>query len=307
MFRFVPAIFAASLCLLAACGSGGRGAVGGGDGGGEVVWPEPEGGTSTDLPPVVRAGRIVFESESGEACCVAVDPELLSGSGGPGLAVLDDLPVGPATVTVAGFATQFAPTVPGITTTCSASPPEAVRPCDLLLVAPPAFVSDPLSVDILAGVQTNLGQVEMKARPFVFEFEPRQGDDAAEPIGFDFTVVDAVTGVQEGSVGLEIRFEVEDNLAATPIPSRTPRPAFRLVSKRIPITLSACADGSSTPCSGEQRLGLSGFMATGQGVNMPSGVVEARITAANLGSPPQTVDFSYPFNILPTPTPGGGA
>lgn len=307
MLRFLPVVLAASLCVLAACGSGGRGSMGGGNGGsGEVVWPEREGGTSTDLPPVVRAGRIVFESESGEACCVAVDPTLLSGSGGPGLAVLDDLPVGPATVTVSGFATDFAPSVPGITATCSASPPDAVAPCDPVLVAPPAFSSDPIAVDILGGVQTDLGQVEMKSRPFVFEFVPGQGDETMEPIGFDFTVVDAVSGVREGSVALEIRFEVADSVPVTPIPSRTPRPAFRLVSKRIPITLSACADGSSTPCSSEPGLGLAGFMATGQGVNMPSGVVEARIMAANQSAPPQTVDFSYPFTILPTPTPGGG-
>lgn len=306
MLRVLSVVLSLGLCVLAACGSGDRGSVGGGNGGGgEVTWPEREGGSSTALPPVVRSGRIVFESESGETCCIAVDPTLLSGSSSPGLAVLSDLPVGPATVTVAGFSTDFAPAVPGITTTCSAGPPGAVRPCDPVQVAPPAFSSDPLPVDILSGVQTNLGTVEMKARPFVFGFAPSQGEETREPVGFDFTIVDAVSGVRENSVGLEIRFEVEDNSAATPVPSRTPRPSFRLVSKRIPITLSACADGSSTPCS-QAGLGLSGFMATGQGVNMPSGVVEARIMAANQGVPPQSVDFSYPFTILPTPTPGGG-
>lgn len=282
--------------------------MGGNGGGDDVVWPDREGGMSTALPPVVQRGRVVFESESGEACCVALDPTLLSGDNGPGLAVLDDLPPGPATVTVSGFATDFAPGVPGITTTCSAFPATAASPCDPVQVAPAAFASDPMSVNILAGVQTNLGEVAMKALPFLLDFNPIQDEITMEPVGFDFTVVDAVTGVRSTSVGLEVRFEVEDTVVVTPTTSRTPeRPSFRLVSKRIPIQLSACADNSATPCSQQEGLGLVGFTATGQGVNMPSGVVEAHITAGNAASPPQVLDFGYPFTILPTPTPGNGS
>jgi hypothetical protein len=224
------------------------------------------------------------------------------------LAVLDDLPAGPATVTVTGFATDFAPSVADVTATCTAIPASAAMPCDPVLAASPAFESDPLVVDIIAGVQTNLGQIEMKALPFVFDFRPIQDEETMEPVGFDFTVVDGVTDVVSASVGLEVRFEVEDDpIVVTPVASQTPeRPSFRLVSKRIPIRLSPCADDSDTPCSND-NLGLAGFTATGQGVNMPSGVVEARITATNQGEPPQAMDFRYPFTILPTPTPGGGA
>jgi hypothetical protein len=281
---------------------------GGNGGNGDVVWPDRDGGTSTALPAVVRTGRIIFQSESGEACCVALNPSVLSGDTGAGLAVLDDLPAGPATVSVSGFATDFAPGVPDITTTCSASPASAVSPCDPVRVAPAAFSSDPLPVNILAGVQTNLGQVAMKALPFLFDFKPIQDEQTREPVGFDFTVVDAITGISRTSVGLEVRFEVEDNtVVVTPTTSRTPeRPSFRLLSKRIPIQLSACADDSGTPCT-EGGFGLVGFTATGQGVNMPSGVVEARIMAANEDNPPQPLDFSYPFTILPTPTRESGS
>lgn len=304
VFRFACALLAGIALLLAACGGGGTGTAG--MGGGEVIWPDREGGMSTALPPSVQTARIVFASDTGEACCVAVDPALLSGAGSPGLAVLDDLPIGPATVTVSGFATDFAPAVPGISLTCSAAPANAARACDAERVASAAYASDPMPVDILAGVQTNLGQVTMKALPFLIDFSPMQGEQTMEPIPFDFTVVDAVTGISASSVGLAVRFEVEDTLAVTPTTSRTPRPSFRLVSKRIPIQLSPCADGTATPCS-EDNLGLTGFMATGQGVNLPSGVVEAHIMATNEGDPPQQLDFGYPFEILPTPTPGGGA
>jgi hypothetical protein len=310
-FRLSRLFYAGALVLCAACGGdGGRGSMGGGNGGGggsDVIWPERGGGTSTALPVIVRTGRIVFQSESGEACCVALDPVLISGENSPGLAVLDDLPAGPATVTVSAFATDFAPAVAGISTTCTAIPASAAHPCDPTRVAPPAYASDPLSVDILPGVQTNIGQVSMNALPFLFDFVPIQGEETMEPVGFDFTVVDAVTGVRNMSVGLEVRFQVEEGVAVVTPTTRTPeRPSFRLVSKRIPVQLAACADNTASPCS-EQGLGLVGFTATGQGVNMPSGIVEAHITAANEGNPPQQLDFGYPFTILPTPTPGGGS
>src|SRR5262245_22819282 len=95
------------------------------------AWPDPGGGMSTELPP----GRIVFQSESGEACCGAGDAELLRGA----LVVVDNLPAGPATVTFAGFATDFAPAVPGITETCETIPADAAQPCDPQRVASPAF------------------------------------------------------------------------------------------------------------------------------------------------------------------------
>jgi hypothetical protein len=252
----------------------------------------------------VQSGRIVFVSESGESCCVAVDPALLSGDGNGGVAVLDDLPAGPATVTVAGFATDFAPAAPGITAECSAIPTTAAHPCDPARLATAAFESDPLSVDIIAGVQTNLGQVEMKALPFLFDFQPVQDEETMLPVGFDFTVVDAVTGVRGPSIGLEVTFEVADETVQTPTTSPTPeRPSFRLISKRIPIQISACSDDSEPPCA-PGGFGLAGFTATGRGMNLPAGPIEARITAENEGQPPQSLDFRYPFAILPTPSGG---
>ena len=84
----VLVLLAGSGCLSAGSGTGSVDSVG-------VLWPERGGGTSEDLPPVVMIGRIVFESETGEACCLAGDPDLLMTD----LLVLDDLPTGLGTPT----------------------------------------------------------------------------------------------------------------------------------------------------------------------------------------------------------------
>jgi hypothetical protein len=136
------------------------------------------------------------------------------------------------------------------------------------------------------------------------DFSPEQGEETGFPVTFDFTVVDAVTTVRSGSVGLEVSFEVEAEPVDTPSPSETP--SFRIVSKRIPIELSPCDDATSTPCASSD-LGLSGFRATGRSMELPEGPIEARIVAENQGDPTQALDFRYPFAIVVTPTPGSGS
>ena len=53
------------------------------------------------------------------------------------------------------------------------------RPCDPERVAAPAFESPPLAVTIVAGVQTNIGDVPMEAFPFLFDFSPAQDAERA--------------------------------------------------------------------------------------------------------------------------------
>lgn len=286
------------ITLLAVCGCGGGASSGGGGSGGmdDITWPSRDGGTTTTLPPAVETGRVVFQSSTGEACCVAVDPSLLSGSAQRGLAILNDLPVGPATVTVAGFTTTFAPVVSGIVDTCKTIPANAAHDCDPVQLAAPAFESPPLAVTIIAGVQTNLGDVPMEAFPFLFDFSPAQDASAPAPVQFDLTVVDAATNIQQDSVALEVSFSVPDENAAV---SGSP---FRILTKRVLLDFNACADGSSTPCSPQGNLQLAGFAATGTAPELPEGQVEAHITAANLADPPRELDFRYSFIVLATPT-----
>lgn len=260
--------------------------------GGGIMWPMRGGGETSELPPSVVTGRVVFESQSGESCCVAVDPSILSGSAHRGLAILTDLPVGPATVTVAGFSTDFAPLPAGIMAECKTAPAEAAHKCDPDRVASPAFESPPLSVTILAGVQTNLPEVPIVALPFLFDYSPPQDSMVVPPFNFLFTVVDAVTGIRPESVNLDVSFQV---------PTNEP-PSFRIVTKRVHLDLNACDDGTDAPCSPSGSLQLAGFKASGLAPELPVGPVEARITAENLADPPSDLDFRYSFNVLATST-----
>ncbi|MGE0517499.1 MAG: hypothetical protein AB7P78_00670 [Candidatus Binatia bacterium] len=284
------------LALLAGgCGpSGGSGGGGDDDDGGgvdanSVVWPERGGGTTTNLPAVVMTGRVVFRSESGETCCVAVDPELFTGAH---QLVLDDLPQGPATVTLAAFSTDFAPAVPDVIATCRTVQQQGVRPCDPLRSAVPVYESAPLPVNIIPGAQVNLGDVDVDALPFVYSFAPAEDEAVAPPIQFLFTIVDAVTNILAESVALEVTFNIEDGNP----------PVFRPMTKRVPVALAPCTDVGSMPCSPGGESDLAGFKATGVMEFLPPGPVEARITAQNLGDPPHGVDFRYLFSVLPEPT-----
>jgi hypothetical protein len=282
------------LVTLLAAGCGGGSSGGGGNGGmDDITWPSRDGEPTTMLPPSVKTGRVVFSSQSGESCCVAVDPSILSGNAKRGLAILNDLPVGPATVTVAGFTTDFAPVVSGVTKTCSTIPANAARDCDPMQLASPAFESPPLSVVIIGGAQTNIGQVPMEAFPFLFSFSPGQGASAPAPVQFAMTVVDAATNVRAESVQLDVSFTVPDENPGSP---------FRVLTKRVPLSLVPCADGTTNPCSPTANLQLTGFNASGTAPELPEGPVEARVVAENTANPPHGLDFRYTFVVLATPT-----
>lgn len=257
--------------------------------------PTP-GGSPSVLPPIVMTGRVVFAASNGEQCCVAVDPILLPQNPQPGQAtlVLDDLPVGPATVTVDGFTENFAPAPPGVTATCKTVNTTGVAPCDASRNASPAYTSDPVEITIFPGVRVNLGDVDVAALPFVLEFIPPQNATVPLPVEMAFTVVDAETGIAEPSVTLEITLDV---------PQGEP-PVFRRLTKRVALALDACSDGSGEPCSADGDNALAGFKARGVSeylAYLPPGPVEARITAQNLADPPRDLDFRYAFVVAPAP------
>jgi hypothetical protein len=91
-------------------------------------------------------------------------------------------------------------------------------------------------------------------------------------------------------------------------------PVFRPLTKRVPVELDPCLDGSGKPCSPDGNLGLSGFKARGVAEYLeylPAGPVEARITAQNLADPRRDLDFRYAFIVAPdaiaTATPDAAA
>ena len=260
------------------------------------------GGTPSVFPPIVQTGRVVFRSASGYACCVATDPALLPPDPKPGQPslVLTNLPIGPATVQIDGYVEDFVPTPPGIVETCSTLNTTGVKPCDPTRQASAAFESDPREVNIVGGVGINLGAVDVSALPFVLpDFLPPQNSAVPLPVDFLFTVADAVTGIEEESVALDITLDV---------PEGEP-PVFRSLTKRVPLELFACRDGGSNPCSPVGDDNLAGFEAQSNAEYLeylPAGPVEARITARNNANPPRDLDFRYVFVVAPDPSPTPG-
>ncbi len=275
------------LLLAAGCGGGGGSSDdGGGNGGGNggPVFPGRDGEESPDPPPSVQTARIAFDSATGERCCVALGADLIPGGA---LLVLDDLPAGPATVLVAFFAEDFAPTVDGFDGTCKTVPVSLGQPCDADRVASPSFESDPQNVDIIAGGQTNVADLIIHALPFVFDFSPENGEETEESVEFAFTVADAVTDIEADSVDLELTLQVPEGSS------------FRSLTKRVPLHLSPCADGSPEPCSADGDREISGFRANSDPTMLAPGPVDVRIRAVNQDDPPQDVDFQYGFEVAP--------
>lgn len=269
--------------LLGACGGSSSGPGSGpGPGEGEPQFPIRGGGETTEPPPSVRTARIDFHSEAGERCCVALPIELVPGGA---LLVLDDLPAGPATLVVAFFAEEFAPAIAEVAATCTTDPRDLGRECDPSRVAAPSFESDPQVVDIVAGGQTNVDMLAIHALPFVFDVTPENGDEVDDPVEFAFTVADAVTGIEEETVDLELTLQVPEGSS------------FRPLTKRIPLQFTACDDGTAESCSGDDDRDLVGFRARSDPTTLVPGPVEARILALNQGDPPRSVDFEFAFSV----------
>ena len=270
-------------CLLAVSGCGGGGSSDTGGGGLNVkpVWEQPgTGGIEAALPSAVTTVRVVFESEAGLQCCIAVTPSSVpvDPASGQRLLVLDALPAGSATFTISGFATDFAPAPSGISTICPTNPANVGQTCDTQQPAAPSFESDPQKVTIVAGSRAQAPTVEVYAVPFVTDLYPAPGDSVQSPLSARFTTVDAVTGIDRTSIVLEA--------------------SFRSLTKRIPVTLSACDDATQTPCSPQGTLQVSGYRAVSEVRTFPPDLISLRILATNLASPADQLDFTYTFTAL---------
>src|ERR1700687_2081353 len=246
------------------------------------------------LPAAIKTVRIIFTSAPGRRCCLAVNPTSLptDPASGRGVLVLAALPAGAASVTLAGFATGFAPADGAITDTCPTDPDGAGQPCDTAQQATPSCVSDPHPVTIVEGLETNAGEIEAFAVPFLLAFDPGQGSSRPSPVTITATVVDAVTGVEGQSVSIDV--------------SQSGRPAGSSA-----LTLTSCNDATANPCSPGGQLGVNGVRVTrgAQGFNV--GSADVHIAARNLAAPARNLDFDYAFRVTsaieatPVPTPSG--
>ncbi len=287
-------------------GGGGGGSASGGNGGGlnfRPVWEQraltprrlssatgdgtesrPSGAFGPTLPASVQTVRIEFNSSSGQRCCLAVDPTQLPTNPDTGrrVLVLDALPSGSASLTLAGFATDFAPASAAVDA-CPTKPSGVGEACDPTRPATPSFESEAHPVTIVGGAQNNAGDIPVFAVPFLLDLTPQAGDSVANPVAIRYAVVDAATGIDEGSVSTSV--------------SQTGRP-----SASLDLALTACDDAGTRPCSPGGQLGVRGFQAAAA-ATLNLGAAQVRVQAANQGSPPRSVDFDYPITVRNAPPP----
>jgi hypothetical protein len=275
------AMVAAYLLTLWSCG-GGSGSGGPGSLDVNPVWPQPGGGKSTaQLPGAAQTVRVTFDSEAGLRCCIAINPTTvpIDPVSGLRLLVLDKLPPGPATFSMAAFPTDFAPAPEGFTKLCVTSPLGVGQACDATRPDNNAsFQSQPQPVTIVEGTRPPAIDISLVAYPFVFDLQPPPGDSVASPVPVAFTIADAVTGIDGNSITVEA--------------------SFRSLSKRVAVALSPCDDKTASLCSEQGRLQVMGFRAVSTPVFLPPGQVSLSITGNNLASPPEPLDFTYDFTVV---------
>jgi hypothetical protein len=294
--RVAAALVAAALVALIGCG--GSSSSGGSSGGGlqaralwqqrssEVVTTRGQGepGFGPELPASVVTVRFLIESGAGLQCCLAVDPRdfAVDPTTGQRSLLFTELPPGPATLTIAGYPTDFAPAPPGITSKCTTQPADAGTDCDPNRFQTASFESAVQPVSIVSGADTDAGDILIPAVPFLIDgtLSPAPNGQAANPVAVSFTVADASTGIDAASVGVSLN---------------PPPPAAEA------LTLVACDDSGATPCSPGGALEVSGFQVARPPQSLDVGAATIEISAANLASPAEQLDYTYPFTVLIAP------
>ena len=268
----VASVLSTTVISLAACGGGGSS-------------NSPGGGQATvgfgEVPAAAKMTRLLFSSGAFR-CCVAIDPKLLpTGSSGQQQVVLSELPAGAGTLSVTAFATDFAPAPPGTTTMCATSPPQFARPCDPSRSASPSFEAAPFDLDVVPGSRVDAGPVLPLALPFVTDLHPAAGESIASGLEISFAVVDALSGIDRGSVRADLTTSGTSSLQ---------------------IALSECDDRSADKCTPDGVLQVTGFRVSATLAGVAAGPAQLRIRAQDRGVSPAALDFTYGFTVGPEHT-----
>ncbi len=301
IYRRATAALVGSSLSLAVLGCGGSGSSDGGAGSlsARVFWQQPDGsgdaitsGTSPsggfgpELPAAVRTVRLDFAPSSGAACCVAIDPSglVVDPDTGRRRVVLTQLPSGPGLLTIAGFPGGSAPAPAGANTTCGLEPADVASPCVASSLDGPSFISAPTDVTVRAGTQVNAGDILVPAVPFIVTttLQPVPGGSVPAPVQLGATV--AISGTT---------LPIDDiDIATTP-------------GGAAAVTLTACDDATSNPCSPGGALEVRGLRAVGQ-ANVPSGNATVEIVATGDGTPPLSLSYDFTSQgAAPSATPTG--
>ncbi|HYD47398.1 MAG TPA: hypothetical protein VEB21_03585, partial [Terriglobales bacterium] len=234
------------------------------------------GGFGDVIPKAVRRVRITYQSQSTQ-CCVAFDPRdaRLAGRN----IVLTNLLPENATISLAGFPTDFAPSG-SLPSTCSTSPAEVALPCAGQGFATASFASEIRHVTVVGGSRTDAGELRVFPVPFLVDGTviPAPGGVAGSPMAARFTIADAGIGVDAGSIA------VNGGQLSPPLDV-----GATIASK------TACSDLTGPPCSANGQLGVAGFQVVTSPVGFGLGGARMRVRADNLSG--SRLDTSYDFLI----------
>lgn len=222
----------------------------------------------------MKTVRLTLESSDGSRCCTAVSSALPERR-----LVLNPLPVGDVSVTLAGFPTDFAP-ADGITARCVTDPVDVGQPCDPSQFAATSYRSDPKRVTIESGIVTEAGEIPVYSTPFWLDFAPPPNGSASNPVTVGFAVVDAAEEIDTDSIAIE---------------------AAGVLVAAADRQVCDDHDGTSRPCSGGRLLEVKGYVVAGEPQILSGSPILVRVGAHNAGGHSQ--DFRYPFALVPgTPT-----
>ncbi len=287
-------LIAAALLSIGGCGSGGGSFRPGGNGTltARALWEQPRahttsaglrsaqvagGGFGPTIPAAVKAVVVKFQSasDSSPVCAtVAAASAPVDPATGQRSLLLPNLPGGPGSVMVFGFATDTE---------------TAQEACEGLRLAAPSYRSDSHAVTILPGRRIDAGDIDVFAVPFPLNetLDPPPNGSATSPVTIRFTL--AVSNV-EGVDGID-----ESSIQVTLSPG-SPQP--------LPVTAVECDDASGNPCSAGGALQVSGFQVATDPQTLAPGRFQVTIHASVVGFGARDLDFTYEFSVL---NPGTGA
>lgn len=232
---------------------------------------------ATPIPPAVNAIRFTYAPENDDdypACCIAIvrgsdafENRRLS---------LADVPEGPGTLGVTGFATDFAP-ADGPTRLCPTRPAGQGVACDATRRATASYRSDALLLDVAAG-EVNEADVEVYSVPFLVSADPAEGETASD----DHTPVEVVVGDAANSVDPNVRIDLSRGALDFDVDI---------------VAAEPCDDGSAVPgdrCSVGGVLAVTGVVVSARSATpITEGPVDVRVRADNDATPPRSLDFEY--------------
>ena len=262
----------ALLPLMSGCGASGGGNTASSGGGVALhaVWQQAAAATS-QLPAAVRTVEVRIEGVADPTFTIRqfVDPASAR------QAVLDNVPAGPVRIFVFGYDVPFG------------GPPDLGT-----IPVPPSYASNQVDTSVRPGQTTDIGTVELFARPFVTEFSPLPGaTDVSPRAGVSFVV-----GIGQGAIAADsVDITIQQQLLV----------AGGVVAS-AGITFDPCDDNGETPCVSPPR-GISGFHFSIGSAFAPRSSVPVTVSATDQNGQPMLPNptFSYSFttgSAIATPT-----